>query len=71
MCAAHFTENSFQNLRELNAGYAQKLFLKWSSSHFVGTICCLWITTGKYVLLFVVAFSVKSSNYKFYAVAMM
>jgi len=38
-------------------------------SHFVETICCLWITTCKNVLLFVVVFSINSSNYKLYVVA--
>lgn len=28
LCAAHFTEESFHNLREFNAGFAQRLVLK-------------------------------------------
>ena len=28
VCAAHFTEDSFQNLHEFNAGFAQRLLLK-------------------------------------------
>ncbi len=28
LCAAHFTEDSFQNLHEFNAGFTQKLLLK-------------------------------------------
>ncbi len=52
VCAAHFTEDYFLNLRVACQLCTKAVSIKWGNSNFARTVWCFWLTACKYIFLF-------------------